>query len=383
MKLFHLSDLHIGKRVNEVSMLEDQKHILCQMVELVKEHRPDALLIAGDVYDKTVPSAEAVELLDDFLVQLAKLNLPVFIVSGNHDSPERLSFASRLIDQSGIHISRVYDGSLSVFTLQDEFGPVNICLMPFVKPAVVRHVHPEENIGTYSDALRVALGTIQIDTSARNVLVAHQFVTGDGGGETVLRSDSEDLSIGGLDNVDASLFADFDYVALGHIHAPQNIKGYPHVRYCGSPLKYSFSEINQQKSLTQVVLNEKGNLNVTTIPLQPLHDMREIRGTYEELTAQQCYQGTPTDDYLRVILTDETEVLEARNRLRVVYPNIMNLEYDNARTRANQQPITAAALQSDPLELFSSFFEQSNGKEMTIEQSQIVTEMIQTIWEKK
>ena len=382
MKFLHLSDLHLGKRVNDVSMLEDQKFILEQMETIIAEETPDAVLIAGDVYDKAVPSAEAVELLDDFLCRLSAMKQQVFVVSGNHDSPERLAFASRLIDASGIHLSRVYEGAITPITLHDAHGPIHIYMMPFVKPAVVRYWFPDEKIENYTDAFRVAVQKMNVDTTERNVLVAHQFVTGENGAAGILHSDSEDISIGGLDNVDAAVMAAFDYVALGHIHGPQNIAGYPHIRYCGTPLKYSFSEISHEKSITRVVMGEKGNCQVSTIPLHPKHDMREIRGKFAELTDQKNYVGTQTDDYLRVILTDEQDVLEALARLRTVYPNIMHLEYDNERTRAVQKPIVAAAAERMPLDLFSDFFHQCNGKEMSEEQTKIVTELIQKIWEK-
>lgn len=382
MKFLHLSDLHLGKRVNDVPMLDDQRFILQQIEAIVADEKPDAVLIAGDVYDKSVPSAEAVELLDDFLCRLAAARQQVFVVSGNHDSPERLAFASRLIDASGIHLSRVYDGKVAPITLRDEFGPIHIYMMPFVKPALVRHCYPEEKIDNYTDAFRVAVAQMNVDWTERNVLVAHQFVTGPDGVSGIIHSDSEDISIGGLDNVDASVMADFDYVALGHIHGPQNVGGYSHIRYCGTPLKYSFSEISHKKSITRIVLGKKGSCEVTTIPLQPLHDMREIRGKYAELTDRRFYAGTQTEDYLRVVLTDEQDVLEALSRLRTVYPNIMQLEYDNERTRISRQPITAATAERQPVELFADFFKQCNGKDMSEEQTKIITELIQTIWEK-
>lgn len=384
MKIAHLSDLHLGKRVNGFPMLEDQKYILSQILQHIDEVKPQAIVIAGDVYDKSVPAAEAVELLDEFLCELAERALHVFVVSGNHDSVERLAFASRLIEGSGVHIARVYDGQVKPIVLQDENGPVNFYMMPFVKPFVVKERFPEENIGTYTDALAVAVKQMDINEEERNLLVAHQFVTGTKGVAGVLRSDSEDISVGGLDNVDASVFAPFDYVALGHIHGPQNIDGYDHIRYCGSPLKYSFSETKHKKSLTVVDFGPKGEVNISTIPLTPKHDMREIRGTYEELTDRRTYEGTTTDDYLHVTLTDELEVVDALAKLRTIYPNIMLLDYDNNRTR-NSKAITGTAdMSKSPMEIISEFFKaRNNDTDMTDEQRTYIQTLIDKIWEDK
>ena len=234
MKLIHLSDLHLGKRVNEFSMLEDQQYILTEILHIIDEEQPDGVLIAGDVYDKTVPSAEAVALLDDFLVRLAKRDLQIFLISGNHDSPERMAFGGRLMEGSGVHLAPVYDGRVRPIPMTDAYGTVNFYLLPFVKPAHVRRCFPEREITTYTDALAAAIEAMGVDTNGRNVLLTHQFVTG------AARCDSEELSVGGTDNVDVSVFDPFDYVALGHIHGPQRV-GRDTVRYCGTPLKYSFS----------------------------------------------------------------------------------------------------------------------------------------------
>ena len=241
MKFLHLSDLHLGKRVHGFSMLEDQAYILQQILGCIVSEQPDGVLICGDIYDKAVPSAEAVALCDDFFYHLAQLKVPVFAISGNHDSPERLAFGSRLMDGSGVHFSPVYDGGVQPFVLTDKWGEVGIYMLPFVKPAHVRRYFPEAEIDSYTDALSAAVVAMQVDTSRRNVLLTHQFVTG------AATSDSEELSVGGTDNVDGSVFDPFDYVALGHIHRPQNM-GSPRLRYCGSPLKYSFSEAGHQKA---------------------------------------------------------------------------------------------------------------------------------------
>lgn len=327
MKMIHLSDLHLGKRVNEFSMLEDQAYILKKIINVIDDEMPDAVLIAGDIYDKSVPSAEAVELFDDFLVSLAKRNLQVFIISGNHDSPERLAFGNRLIDTSGIHLSPVYNGDIVPFCMHDRYGDVNIFMLPFVKPANVRRFFPDDNIESYTDAVRTAIKHISINTANRNVIVTHQFITG------ASRSDSEDISVGGSDNVAVSVFDDFDYVALGHIHGPQNIMP-ERVRYCGTPLKYSFSEAAHKKSVTIVELAKKGSLTVRTVPLIPQHDMVEIKGTYSALTLKSYYQNTTyQSDYMHITLADEDDIPDAIGKLRVIYRNLMKLDYDNKRTR--------------------------------------------------
>ena len=375
MKLIHLSDLHIGKRVNEVSMIDDQEYILQQILRIIDEEKGDAVLIAGDVYDKSVPSAEAVTLFDDFLCELAQRKVPTLIISGNHDSPERLAFGNRLMEESGIHISPVYDGSVSTITLSDEHGDVDFWLLPFLKPAHVKRYFPDADIESYTDACRVAVEHMGIDTTIRNVLLTHQFVTG------ASTCESEEISVGGSDNVEASVFADFDYVALGHIHGPQNI-GTNKIRYCGTPLKYTFSEEHHHKSVTVVNLNAKGELNLELRPLTPKHDLRSIRGTFAELTDKAFYDGTATDDYLRIILTDEEDVPEAIGQLRVIYPNIMKLTYDNTRTRTNQIIDGAVDVQrKSPLELFDELYELQNNQSMSDEQRNFMLELIESIWE--
>ena len=376
MKLLHLSDLHLGKRVNEFSMMEDQKYILTKILNVIDEEKPDAVLIAGDVYDKSVPSAEAVELFDDFLVKLAEKKVQTFIISGNHDSPERLAFANRLIDLSGIHLSSVYNGTTEPYTLSDEFGPVNIFMLPFIKPVHVRRFFPEEEIASYTDAVAAAVSHMSMDKTQRNVLITHQFVTG------ASRSDSEDVSVGGADNVDASVFDGWDYVALGHIHGPQNI-GSERIRYCGTPLKYSFSEVSHHKSVSIAELKEKGDLILRTVPLEPLRDLVELKGTYEELTARPFYADTTYQkDYVRVTLTDEEDVPDAAAKLRVIYPNLMKLDYDNRRTRHSAVIGGAENVeQKAPMELFSEFYELQNGHPMSEDQERFMESLIEKVWE--
>jgi len=375
MKLIHLSDLHLGKRVNEVSMIEEQEYVLAQILRIIDEERADAVLIAGDVYDKSVPSAEAVTLLDDFLCRLAKRRIPALIISGNHDSPERLAFGSRLFENSGIHISPVYDGAVEAVTLSDAHGEVKFYLLPFVKPAHVKRYYPDEGIENYTDAVRAAIAHMNMNKGARNVLVTHQFVTG------AATCESEEISVGGSDNVDASVFEDFDYVALGHIHGPQNI-GTSRLRYCGTPLKYSFSEAGHYKSVTVAELGKKDELTLRTIPLTPRHDLREIRGSFTELTDKAYYSATVTDDYLHIILTDEEDVPEAMGRLRLIYPNLMKLSYDNTRTRTNQIVGSAENVKrKSPLELFDELYELQNNQPMSEVQRAFALDLIESIQE--
>ena len=372
MKLIHLSDLHIGKRVNEVSMIEEQTHILLQILQIIDSENADAVLIAGDVYDKSVPSAEAVTLFDDFLCRLAKRNIPTLIISGNHDSPERLAFGNRLLELGGIHISPVYDGKIQSVTISDSYGEVVFWLLPFIKPAHVMRFYSDDDIKSYTDAVRVALEKMEIDFSKRNVLLTHQFVTG----ASVDPDGSEEISVGGSDNVDVSVFEGFDYVALGHIHGPQNI-GTNRVRYCGTPLKYSFSESDHHKSVTVVNLGEKGELELQLRPLNPKHDLRQLRGTFAEIS-----KGDSSNDYLHIILTDEEDVPEAVGKLRLVYPNLMKLSYDNTRTRVNQIIDGAEDVQrKSPLELFGELYELQNNQPMSDEQRRVTQELIESIWE--
>lgn len=376
MKLIHLSDLHIGKRVNEFSMLEDQKYILLKILNIIDEEAPDGVMIAGDVYDKTIPPAEAVRLFDDFLVQLAKRRLEVFVISGNHDSPERIAFGGRIMDAGGIHMSPVYDGEITPISLTDAYGPVNIYMLPFIKPAHVRCFCDEE-IGSYTDAVRYAVAQMNVDTSVRNILITHQFVTG------AARCDSEELSAGGTDNVDAEVFAPFDYVALGHIHSPQSC-GRETIRYCGTPLKYSFSE-RAKKSVTVVELGEKGEVSVRTVALEPMREMVELRGTYEELTLKSFYEGTGYQDaYTHITLTDEQDIPDAIGKLRTIYPRLMKLDYDNKRTRSNAQIYSDADVEKkSPVELFSDFYEMQNNQPMSAEQADFMMKMIEEVWEEE
>lgn len=377
MKLIHLSDLHLGKRVHEFSMAEDQKYILEQILQIIENEQPGGILMAGDIYDKSIPSVEAVEILDEFLVSLSRKRLPVFIISGNHDSAERLAFASRIMKESNVYVSPAYQGTTEPVSLTDEWGKVNLYLLPFFKPAQARAVFPELEIATYTDAMAAAIHQMDIDPAERNLLVAHQFVTG------AVRCESEELTAGGTDNVDAQVFAPFDYVALGHLHNPQSA-GRDTIRYCGTPLKYSFSEAAHQKSVTIIELREKGDITIRTAELTPRRDMKKIKGSYMELTARSFYQDLNQDDYFHITLTDEEDVPEAIGRLRAVYPNLMRLEYDNKRSRgAGSFTVENSMERKSPMELFADFYKSQNNQELSWEQGQYLCRLMETIWEEE
>lgn len=374
MRLVHISDLHIGKKVNEFSMIEDQQHILQQILHITDEHKPQGILIAGDVYDKGIPSVEAVMLFDWFLTELYQRGLEVFLVSGNHDSAERIEFGGRILGDTRIHIAGTYQGKLERVTLTDEHGPLQIYLLPFVKPALVRRYYPE--VESYQEAVEAIIKHGEVDASARNILVAHQFITS--GDTQPEQCDSETISIGGLDNIDASVFEGFDYVALGHLHGPQRI-GRDTIRYAGSPLKYSFSEARQTKSVTLIELGMKSEVNYMKIPLLPIRDLREIKGPIHALMDPKIYSQANTLDYIHATLTDEEEIYDAIGKLRSVYPNIMRLDFENSRTAWNAEALLAAAKveERSSLELFEEFYESQNNQPMNIEQRAIMQKILE------
>lgn len=375
MKIIHLSDLHIGKRVNEFSMLEDQEYIFDQIVELVREQCPDAVIIAGDVYDKPSPPAEAVSMFDDFLYKLSKTAGAVFVISGNHDSAERIAFGGRLMTSEGIYMSPVYSRDIRPVTLSDDYGEADFYMLPFVKPVHVRAALGRDDIKSASDAVLAAVELMGIDKSRRNVMITHQFVSG------AARCESEDITVGGEDNVDAAVFESFDYVALGHLHRPQSVTRKT-IRYCGTPLKYSFSECSDVKSVTVAELYEKGRVEITELPLSPLRDMRELRGSYNELTLKANYENTRVDDYIRITLTDENDIPDAMGKLRVIYKNLMRVDYDNSRTRAGAVvSASSGAEEKSPVELFAEFYEKQNGANMSETQRQYISELIKEVWE--
>ncbi len=419
MKLIHLSDLHLGRKLEEFSFYEDQVHILQEILKIIQRETPDGVLIAGDIYDRPIPSLEAVTLLNDFLVKLSQEKIPVYLLSGNHDSPERLSFGGKLMEAGQIYISPSYQGKVFPLTLRRGDEEVDIYLLPFIKPAHVRKYFPEQEIEHDTQALTVAIQEMNVDKDRVSILVSHQFVTGS------QTCESEELSVGGLDHVEASVFADFDYVALGHLHSPQTV-GNGRIRYCGSPLKYSFSEVHHEKSVTvlswgkdleeehseystensqnsqnsqnfknsQDFENSKGKETITkigtghramtlrTVPLLPLRDLVELRGDYFTLSSQDFYQDLNRQDLFRITLTDEEEILDAMALLRTIYPNVLKLRYDNKRTRQDSQVHTLQSVaKKDPLVIFNDLFQEQNGRELSAGEETYLKELITSIWE--
>lgn len=374
MKFFHLGDLHLGKRYNELPLIADQRFILNQILTLADSQRPDGVLIAGDVYDKSVPSTDAVELFDWFLNELQARGILSFIISGNHDSAERLSFGSKILSGGGVHISPVFDGNVKPVKLKDDYGELNVYCLPYIKPSTVRRFYGEDSCKNYTEALRTAICAMAVDEGKRNILVAHQFVTGS------LGSGSEEIVVGDVGNVDVEVFAPFDYVALGHIHGAQNV-GSERVRYCGTPLKYSLSEKDSQKSVTVVQLGAKGQLKVSTLPLTPMRDVCEIRGTYAQITAKSYYDGANFKNaLLHIVLCDEEEVPDALAKLRLIYPFVMSLRYDNARTRSQGDTELIATQEKSPYQMFAELYEKQNNSALSEEQSEIVNGVIAKIW---
>lgn len=380
MKLIHLSDLHIGKRVHGFSMLEEQKYILQQILQIIKKEQPDGVLIAGDLYDKGIPPAEAVQVFDKFLTNLADLKITIMAISGNHDSAERVAFGASLLKERNVYLSPVYDGNVCTVTLKDNYGEVNIYLLPFLKPAIVRHAleakyQKELQIESYQEALEMAIKEMQIDREKRNVLVAHQFVTGG------KQCESEELQVGGIDQISAETFKDFDYVALGHLHSPQKV-GRETIRYCGTPLKYSFSEANQEKTVTVVELLEKGRVEISTIPLKPLRDMKKIKGTYLEITSKAFYENIGHQDYVQITLTDEEDVPDGFQKLRLFYPNLMCMEYENKRTKNAQEiSVTEEVEQKSEIQLFEELFILQNNQPMSDVQKEFAMNLIEKLKE--
>lgn len=390
MKFIHISDLHLGKRIYGVSMLEDQSYILQEILRIAKEQAVDGVIIAGDIYDKSIPPASAVEVFDQFLVELASAKYKVFMISGNHDSPERLAFGGRLMEQEGVYMSPVFQKEIKPVEVTDEYGTLHMYLLPFVKPIHVREAFEDESIKSYTQAAELVIRNMNVDESKRNILITHQFVTG------AIRSESEDISVGGSDNVNAEVFNAFDYVALGHLHGPQSVTRAT-IRYCGTPLKYSFSEARHEKSVTIVEVGDKSKkgedyINVTTIPLVPRRDMHVVKGTFEQLTANNSNNSNNNDSsqasnqydnnaYVHVTLTDEEEIPEVMTKLRGVFPNIMKMDYDNTRTRTmNQIEVETAIETKSPLELFETLYQNQNNTELKKQQWVYLQQVIEQIW---
>ena len=380
MKFLHLSDLHLGRLLHRYSLQEEQTEMLECIRQLTASEKPDAVLIAGDVYDRSIPPVYATQLLDSFLAALVKLTT-VCVISGNHDQAERLAFLSGPLQESGLHISPAYRGEVTPVTLMDAYSPVDIWLLPFVKAATVRPYFPEETIETTHDAVACAIRHMPLDPSRRNVLVANQFVAGgklSGSEESMATAD---ISVGGSDLVDAHIFEGFDYVALGHIHRAQNV-GSERIRYCGTPMAYDFSEAGAEKSATIVELHGDGSLMVRTVPLPAPRALVEVRGTFEQLTNPDAIRQADKDAYTHVILTDDAPIPDVLNRLRQVYPRLTHLDWDNARTRQSDDFSTATEVQHHtPLSLFAEFFQRMGGADMTDEQTRYVEGLIREIWE--
>lgn len=373
MKFLHISDLHLGKRLNGVSLLEDQRYILNQILKLADQ--ADAVLIAGDVYDKPVPSAEAVTLFDGFLTELAQRGKSVLMISGNHDSAQRLAFGGAMLSQSGIHVSPVFDGKLEPVPMEDKHGTVAVYLLPFLKAAHVRPFFEEEELNSCQEAVACVLQHTKLDKSCRNVLLAHQFVAG------ARRCESEEVSVGGLDQVSAELFRDFDYVALGHLHTPQKL-GRETICYSGSPLKYSVSETRQQKAALLVTMEEKGNVTVKALPLKPLRNLVCLKGSYDELTDRKGYQNRNLEDYYHITLTDDEDIPQAMARLQTIYPNLLSLDCDNRRTRGQlDMALQRNQEETDPMILLEQFYQKRNGQPMTDSQRQLAQKLMEEIWE--
>lgn len=381
MRFFHLSDLHIGKLFYGYSMLEEQEDVLNQIVSLAAERKPDAVILAGDIYDKSVPAAEAVAVFDRFLCRMAQLEpaVPILIISGNHDSPERLSFAGEILRKQQIYIEGMPpekpEDYLKKVTFTDAYGSVNFYLMPFCKPAYVQGVWKENRPDTFQDAVFRILEREQIDETQRNVLVSHQFYVS--GSQLPEKSDSEMITVGGLDQIDIACLQPFDYVALGHIHRPQMI-GKQRFRYCGTPLKYSVSEWNQEKSVTEVELSEKGKEPVINLlKLSPMRDVKVIRGKLEEIL--NASRGNVCDDYVSITLTDEQEPYQPRERLESVFTHILEVRMDNSITQKMEWATDTDGSSDDPQELFAEFFRTMQGREMLPRETEVLSEVLEDV----
>ncbi|MDR0652070.1 MAG: exonuclease SbcCD subunit D [Synergistaceae bacterium] len=373
----HLSDLHIGKIVNGVSMIEEQRHVFGQIAEYARTVGPEAVLVAGDIYDRAVPGVDAVRLFDDFLTDLAGTGTSVFLIAGNHDSPERLNYASRLLSKGNVFLCGLLDGVMRSVTLDDEYGSVNFWLLPFIKPSSLRGYYGDAEIGSYSDAVRTVIENSGIDFNDRNVLISHQFYTA--AGIELVRSESETDFVGGLDAADAGILSRFDYAALGHLHRAQSV-GAENIRYGGSPLKYSFSEWKHEKSATLVDIREKGSLGISALPLTPIHDMREIKGPIGRLISAEVLRDAEREDYMRVILTDEGDIVDAMGKIRSAYPNVMALDFENSRAgkESDYAGYEGEGLQNISIfDLFSRFFREIKNTDMSARQEKIVRELLE------
>ncbi len=369
MRIAHLGDLHIGKKLNGMSLLEDQQFILGEIIKIVKNEKVEVVVISGDIYDKSVPVAEGISLFDEFITELQSNNIKVLIVSGNHDSSERIEYGSRIFENSGVYIAGKFEGTVKKVELEDCYGKINFWLVPFIKPAIVKSYYQECN--SYEDAFSWVIEGANINYDERNVLVAHQFFTS--GSEPVERSDSEIISVGTLDNIDTSVIKGFDYAALGHIHKPQSFNE-GNIRYSGSPLKYSFSEANHVKSVHIIELKDKGQVDIKLVSLEPLRDLRVITGPIDVLLSKDIVAQGNREDYIKAVLTDEEELYDAIGRVREVYPNVLRLEFNNSRGYVDfDYSLEASEVESkSKLELFEEFFEKQNNRAMDENERSIV-----------
>ena len=379
MKFFHLSDLHIGKQLHRYNLKEDQQVILKEVITYAKELRPDAIVIAGDIYDKSVPSAEAVNVFDEFLTDLSEITpeLPILIISGNHDSPDRLKYASEILKRHHIYLAGNVperpEEHIEKVTLHDAYGEVDFYLLPFMKPAYVKNIFVDGTPETYSDAVKEIIKREKIDyKDKRNVLVSHQFYVGEKA-ESPETCDSEVFSVGGIDNVDIGSVKEFDYVALGHLHGAQCI-GKPEIRYCGTLLKYSVSESTQNKSLTVVTLKTKGEKpEIENYPLHPLRDVRKKKGTLDEIIKES--RETEKDDYISITLTDEIDPYKPKEQLERIFSHILEIRVDNQRTRTKLKEMDEELVMKDPFTSFAEFYKEMQGREMNGEEETIMKEI--------
>ncbi len=378
MKFLHISDLHLGKQLAEYSLLEDQRYILRQILDIVADRQPDAVVVAGDLYDKPVPPAEAVTVLDWFITSLTEMGVALLMISGNHDSPERLDFGSGLFEEKGVYLVGQFNGAPKKVTLGKPDDQADFYLLPFIRPGNVRPFYPDEEIKSYDDAMRCVMKNLTLSKEIPSVLVAHQFVTA--GGVSPERSESEVISLGGTDNVDVSNFISFQYVALGHIHRPQRLTR-DSVRYAGSPLKYSFSEAEYDKSVVMVTLNGMEEPSIELIPLVPMRDLRRIRGPLDKLLSDEVAAASNREDYLHVTLTDTEPVADPLYRLRQVYPNIMRLSFSSS---LEEEEVEIAACEEvehrTPPQLFAEFYNQMQGEPLSEEDGKLVLRLMEKVW---
>ncbi|NLW52684.1 MAG: exonuclease SbcCD subunit D [Tissierellia bacterium] len=372
MRIMHLADLHIGKRVNGFNMIEDQKFALDNILKLVEKQEVDVVMVAGDVYDLTVPSSEAIGLFDYFITSLSKMSVKVLLIAGNHDSSERLSFAKTLIKDSGIYVSRTFDNVVEKITLEDEYGPLNFYLLPFIKPIMVKRYYPELKIDDFQSAISNVINGIDLNVNERNIILSHQFIVG------ATTSESEELYLGGLESISVDIYKDFDYVALGHLHKRQSFRD-GMVRYPGSLLKYSQSESDYIKKITILDFKSKGIVDIQEADIEYLRDMRNIKDFFHNIISKSTLDNHK-DDYIHITLYDEDEILDAISRLREIYPNIMSIRYENKKTEKEEKINANTSRTKSPYDLFNEFYEYRNNVALDERKSEIIKKLIDDVW---